>query len=555
MVQICKRQVCTLLPKSDCIFLLLPVLVFIFTIYIMDILEVRTHFYLLNSIQLNFIYIEALEENLLLNSTAWPETPSLSSPLFLSNTSDAAHSTFTILPSIREGQWRVGDKLEALIKIHDFKGRPKKFGGDVLFAKLHNPTLGAGVVGQVVDHLNGSYSAEFSILWEGSAQVEVTLVHPSEAVRVLHRLNREQPDRIYFKSQFRSGSVTETTICNVCLHSAQQPVCNYTELLTGEPWFCYKPKNLNCDARINHFTGGFKENITAIEKQLFQRGVNMKVSIPASGPANITVLPKRKGKTFFFNNKIQNVESGTSGYYYEGVWRALYGTTVREFKTSSAITQCLKDKVVHLHGDSTIRQWFEYLTKAVPDLKEFNLHSQKKIGPLMALDNANNILVTYRCHGPPIRFSKVPTSELLYIANKLDNVVGGSNTVIVLSIWSHFSTYPIQFYIRRLQSIRRAVVRLLSRAPDTLVVIRSANPKALITLYDALTVSDWYSLQRDKVLRAMFKGVNVHLVDAWEMVLAHHLPHDLHPPPPIIKNMVNVLLSYICPRRRKPKRC
>lgn len=167
----------------------------------------------------------------------------------------------------------------------------------------------------------------------------------------------------------------------------------------------------------------------------------------------------------------------------------------------------------------------------------------------MALDNANNILVTYRCHGPPIRFSKVPTSELLYIANKLDNVVGGSNTVIVLSIWSHFSTYPIQFYIRRLQSIRRAVARLLSRAPDTLVVIRSANPKALITLYDALTVSDWYSLQRDKVLRAMFKGLNVHLVDAWEMVLAHHLPHDLHPPPPIIKNMVNVLLSYICPQK------
>lgn len=166
----------------------------------------------------------------------------------------------------------------------------------------------------------------------------------------------------------------------------------------------------------------------------------------------------------------------------------------------------------------------------------------------MALDYVNNILVTYRCHGPPIRFSQVPISELRYIANELDSLTGGSETVVVLGIWSHFSTFPVEVYIRRLQSIRRAVVRLLSRAPDTLVVIRTANPKNL-TLYETITNSDWYSLQCDKVLRAMFKGLNVHLVDAWEMVVAHNLPHELHPQPPIIENMINVLLSYICPKK------
>ena len=164
----------------------------------------------------------------------------------------------------------------------------------------------------------------------------------------------------------------------------------------------------------------------------------------------------------------------------------------------------------------------------------------------MALDYANNILVTYRCHGPPIRFSNVPVTQLRYIANELDSVDGGTNTVVVIGIWSHFSTFPVEVYIQRLQGIRKAVVRLLARAPGTVVVIRTANPKAL-TLYETLTNSDWYSLQRDKVLRAIFKGVNVHLVDAWEMSLAHHFPHSLHPEPPIIKNMINVLLSYTCP--------
>ncbi|XP_059182058.1 NXPE family member 3-like [Centropristis striata] len=488
---------------------------------------------------------DALEERLLLDSIAWPEAPPLSDPLSLNQTSDPAHSTFTILPRRTGGQWHVGNQLEIIIKMSDFQGHPKKSGGDFLLARLHNQKLGAGVVGQVVDHLNGSYSAVFSLLWEGDAQVEVMLVHSSEAIQVVKRLNNDQPDRIMFKSVFRSGSLSETTFCNMCLRPTKQPLCNYTDLRTGEPWFCHKPKKLSCDARITHFFGYFKKNIRANEDKLIQSGVNMKVSILVLGPANVTVLPKKEDQS-----KVQSsvVSSGPSGYYYQGVWRALGGTKVHQFNSASVISQCLKGKVVHMYGDSTIRQWFEYLNAQLPDLKEFNLHSPKQVGPFMALDYANNILVTYRCHGPPIRFSQVPTGQLRYIANELDVVTGGTNTVVVLGIWSHFSTFPMEIYIRRLQTIRRAVVRLLDRSPGTLVIIRTANPKAL-GLYETLTNSDWYSLQRDKVLRAMFKGLNVHLIDAWEMVLAHHLPHSLHPQPPIIKNMIDVLLSNVCPQK------
>uniref|UniRef100_A0A3Q3W8X8 NXPE C-terminal domain-containing protein n=1 Tax=Mola mola TaxID=94237 RepID=A0A3Q3W8X8_MOLML len=476
---------------------------------------------------------DAVEERHLLGSIAWPETPHLPHSLSLEQTSDPAHSTFTILPRTGGGQWHVGDQLGVMIKINDYQGFPKKSGGDVLLARMHNPILGAGVAGQVVDHLNGSYSGIFSLLWEGS----VTLVHPSEAVTVLRRLTKEQPDRISFQSLFRSGALSETTTCNVCLRPTQQPVCNYTDPHTGEPWFCFKPRKLSCDTRINHSKGAFKQSLKAREENLFQSGVNMKVFIQASGPDSVAVLPKKNDEP-----KVKNwfVKPEWSGYYYQGLWRALSGTTVRQFNTSPAITQCLRGKAVHLYGDSTIRQWFEHLIATVPDIKEFDLHNERQIGPFMALDFANNILLTYRCHGPPIRFTNTPTSELRYVANELDGLIGGTNTVVVIGIWSHFSTFPLQVYIRRLQSIRRAVVRLLDRAPGTLVVIRTANLKDL-TLYETLTNSDWYSLQHDKVLRAMFKGYNVRLVDAWEMSLAHHLPHSLHPQPPIVKNMIDVL--------------
>uniref|UniRef100_A0A3B3VXL7 Neurexophilin and PC-esterase domain family member 3 n=1 Tax=Poecilia latipinna TaxID=48699 RepID=A0A3B3VXL7_9TELE len=459
-----------------------------------------------------------LELNLLRSSIAWPEAPPLPSNFFLNDTSDPAHSTFTILPRKDGGSWHIGDQLEVLIKMNDFLGRPKKSGGDVLFARLRNPNVRAGVAGRVSDHGNGSYTAVFPLLWEGRAQVEVTLVHPSEAVTVLRKLNLEQPDRIYFQSIFRSGRVSETTTCNVCLKAPKEKLCNFTDPYTGEPWFCYKPKKLNCDSRLTHAKGGL---------------------------SNITISPKPQGTTHFLPETNQSIKTKPAGYYYQGVWRALDGTRVLQFNTSTAVSQCLKGKVLHLYGDSTIRQWFEYLTESLPGLKKFDLKTPKQNGPFLALDPENNILVTFRCHGPPIRFGTMPANQARYIASELDSVIGGKDTVVVIGVWSHFSTFPIEVYIRRLLSIRRAVVRLLTKAPGTVVIIRTANPKAL-TVYETLTNSDWYSLQRDKVLREIFKGVNVQLVDAWEMTIAHHLPHSLHPQLPIIKNMIDVILSHTC---------
>lgn len=55
-----------------------------------------------------------------------------------------------------------------------------------------------------------------------------------------------------------------------------------------------------------------------------------------------------------------------SGYYYGNTWRSLGDVAMRHFNQSSAIVQCLKNKVINMYGDSTVRQWFEYLVTFVP---------------------------------------------------------------------------------------------------------------------------------------------------------------------------------------------
>ncbi|KAK7882456.1 hypothetical protein WMY93_028630 [Mugilogobius chulae] len=458
---------------------------------------------------------DELEEHYLLNSISWPEHSHQPGTFSLRLTTDPVHSLFAILPP-----------KGALVQVHDFQGRPKHYGGDFILARLHSLELGAGVTGTVLDHKNGFYSALFPLLWTGSAQVEITLVHSSEAVAVLQRLREERSDRVFFKSLFRLGFLSETTVCNLCLPPDQQPLCNYTDLHTGEPWYCYKPKMLSCDTRVNHAKGGYlKHLITNNEALLFQSGVNLKVHIHASGPDKINVLPLLKEKIPMESDTLnpEATKIAPSGYYYEDSWKPLNGFKIRQFNNSTIATQCLRNKMIYMYGDSTARQWFEYLISLAPDIKEFNLHSPKNVGPFMAVDSSHNILLKYRCHGPPIRFSTVLSSEL--------------------------RTFPVEVYIRRLRHIRRAVLRLLDRAPGTMVVIRTANLQALdqeVSLFN----SDWFSLQLDQVLRAMFKGLNVLVIDAWQMTQAHHLPHALHPPPAIVKNMINMLLSYVCPEKK-----
>ncbi|KAB5576908.1 hypothetical protein PHYPO_G00203930 [Pangasianodon hypophthalmus] len=479
---------------------------------------------------------EAKEQRDLLSSTAWPGPLVQGLPVELS--SDPAKSYFVIQGPAEQ---YIGGQLVVHVHVQNFLGLPKKHGGDFLIARLHSPELGAGVAGKVHDHHDGNYTVLFPLLWTGVAWVEITMVHPSEAVVVLKRLQEEQPDRVFFKSRFRSGAISETTVCNLCLPLNEKPLCNYTDPETGEPWYCYKPKKLGCSTRIDHSKGGYEKNlITKYEAQFFRSGVNIKVPIPASAMDHVTVLPAENGQA-----KVKSIYNA-AGYYFHDTWRPLNGAVIWRFNDSSAITHCLKGKIVYMHGDSTVRQWFEYLTALVPNLKQLNLYSPKNSGPFMAVDSRNNILVRYRCHGPPIRFSSVLSSELHYVANELDRIQGGPHTVVLVSVWSHFSTFPIEVYVRRLRHIRRAVMRLLDREPATLVVIRTANLQQLNS-ESSLFNSDWFSLQRDVVLRAMFRGLRVQLLDAWEMTLAHHLPHDIHPPRAIIRNMMDMILSRICP--------
>ncbi|KFV00065.1 NXPE family member 3, partial [Pterocles gutturalis] len=238
--------------------------------------------------QQNLSKREQAEQESLLAAIQWPKPPDRR--IAFVESTDPAHSDFVIVkPS---GFFKVGDQLEVLVHMKDFQGKPKQHGGDYLQARIHSPLLKAGATGRIVDCHNGLYKVFFTLLWPGEVKVSVSLVHPSEAVQVLLRLREERPDRVYFKSSFKSGRYSETTECNICL-SGDLPVCNFTDLYTGEPWFCYKPRKLSCASRISHAKGGYQKGLLTQEESLFfQSDVNIKRPILSRGPDSVIVKPK-----------------------------------------------------------------------------------------------------------------------------------------------------------------------------------------------------------------------------------------------------------------------
>ncbi|KAM4749205.1 NXPE family member 3-like [Rhinophrynus dorsalis] len=467
----------------------------------------------------------------------WPEPPSVITKFSLSTSPQ--HCRYHLLSPLTT--YRVGETLEVLITAHDHEGHPKSYGGDLFQAKLHSPKLKAEVTGHVKDHGNGSYRAAFLLLWPGEVQVNIKLMQSSEAVAVLKEKREKYPEKVYFNGYFHHNGNSEVMECNV--EMAGKDVCKYRDPVSGDMWQCVKPQKLPCDSWIYHSMGGYR-NVTNSLEDLLLSGSVTNQNVP-SLISPINVEPTNHIDDLIL--KLPVCKTGQeapqpSGFYYNDIWTSLV-CSGKHFHQPCNASACLRGKDIHMIGDSTLRQWFEYLESFIPSLKMIDLHVTYKSGPLLAVDPDNGLALRWRAHGPPLRTTKTMISDLHYEAAHLTGIGGGPQTVVVLSLWAHFTTYPILVYLQRLARLRLAISSLLSRSPQTTVLIKSAN-----TGSKSVYGGDWLCFQLDILMRAAFKGMAVTVLDAWDMTSCHYLPEDLHPGLPVIKNEVDLMLSYICPQ-------
>ncbi|XP_062405847.1 NXPE family member 3-like isoform X2 [Sardina pilchardus] len=481
---------------------------------------------------INGTLIDSAEWLSLMTEIEWPHPTDVLTSVDVATDPDQCSCT-VIHP---DATHRVGDYVTVEVFTRDAKGRRKNYGGDFFQAKLYNTELKASTFGQVTDHRNGMYTIQLALLWPGTATVSVRLIHSSEAVHVLARQRDQDPDKVYFLGHFRGRGLEETVHCNAeksprLIGDGSNCCCTFSDPLTEETWICRKPNKLPCSAWTEHSFGGYQARLSGLESRLLNRS-STDITLPE---CNIVLhVQQQTLKTSHKGKCLPGLDTPVpAGFFLQDKWMSLVCET-QSFPSVEQISACVKDKYIIMMGDSTLRQWFEYLLQTVPTLEKLNLFTSQKSGPFVAVDMASNIVLKWQAHGLPLRSHKTPRADLHYIANELERLPGGEHTVVVFTIWAHFTTHPLSTYIRRLSSIRRAVVSLLRRSfGRTLVVIKSAN-----TGYKDVYGSDWLSWQLDRVLRAMFRNLPVVILDVWQMTSCHYAPDHIHPPTVVVRNEV-----------------
>uniref|UniRef100_A0A8C2IE11 NXPE C-terminal domain-containing protein n=1 Tax=Cyprinus carpio TaxID=7962 RepID=A0A8C2IE11_CYPCA len=423
----------------------------------------------------------------------------------LSQSTSPVHSTFSIV-GLKES-YKVGEKISVIITARDHNKNLKRYGGDYFKAKLFNAKLKASVYGEVVDHRNGTYSVALLLPWEGQAQVFVRLEHSSEVVQILKKYRESSFPRSHYNGYFEGPGLNETKIFEVVECNLKWGAdgswrkgdccCEHKDIKTGTVWQCERPKKLSCDKLVRH-SGGRLENPLNLFEHRSGEGYKKKKKKKKTGPNRRTMEKCRSGMT----------TPVPAGFYLKDVWKSFVCNT-RQFSPAQ-MANCLKNKIVYLMGDSTTRQWFEFLEIKVPG------------GPLMAVELKNNIIVHWRVHGVPLRFGKVmPITDLHYISNDIDEIAGGAHAVVVFTYCAHLVFHPITFYVYEVAKIRQSV-----------------------NIYQ----SDWHMLQLNTVMQEMFRDIDgVIFVDVWQMTSCHYLREHIHPGPVIIGNEIDMLLSYVCP--------
>ncbi|XP_035698325.1 NXPE family member 3-like isoform X2 [Branchiostoma floridae] len=231
-----------------------------------------------------------------------------------------------------------------------------------------------------------------------------------------------------------------------------------------------------------------------------------------------------------------------AGFYIQDV----YISTMCENKQYNVPMEwmgCLAGKTIQILGDSTARQLYYYLKANLPVKDLTPKGVPPKFGPLHLRYPQTDINIKFNFHSHPAKtFSPVNVKDIVDEVDLIGGLEGGKNVVLVISIWSHFVQTFLSAYLDRMLAVRAAVVRLQTRSPDTLVVLKSANTR----WNPVITTSDWYGWQLDQIQREVFRDVPVAWLDAWDMTSAGDRQDNIHPADAVVLQEIQMLMSYIC---------
>ena len=172
----------------------------------------------------------------------------------------------------------LGDIVHLRITARDINKRPRNGGEDFWFATLTSNN--ASTSGKVVDYQNGTYSVYFFAGWEGWADIDITLVHSSDAVRFLRDVMWNHM-RIEWTGGYESANGSKAKgSCALALSgdTTWTDMCKYpnSNALGKAIFMCTKQKGFPCDTlRTQHTDDDSKKRFLGTVRRLLGTKINL----------------------------------------------------------------------------------------------------------------------------------------------------------------------------------------------------------------------------------------------------------------------------------------
>ncbi|XP_072011694.1 NXPE family member 2-like isoform X1 [Engystomops pustulosus] len=437
----------------------------------------------------------------------------------------------------------VGDQLVLQVDMFDHLGQRKTYGGDFLRARMSTKELDAAASGRIEDFKNGSYHVHFILFWEGTVDITVFMMHPSEGASALWIYRNKWHGYVDHVGKFEAPQQSIETVCGFDLDRSKE-LCEYKDERDEEYFYCIKPENFSCNSlsTMKSWRRHDRTLFTDVERGLFNES-NVRVKIPKDFDQIRVIRCNASVPHSYKTCKIGAKLEYPSGYVMRNIWYPK-GCKTLTYNTLDSLSKCFTQKFIYIFGDSTVRLWMQYFQTNMKTLLPFNHYEDNWARQLLGLDVPKNLKITWKRHTFPfISGSYQSFKEERTIAREIDLIGGDKRTVIVLHIGMHFRAYPIYYFIRRLYNVRRAIERLLIRSPETKVIIKTENTSAMSDNFE--TMSDYHALVHYFIMDIVFKDLNVGFVNGWDMTNAFDT-NETHPPKIVTENEIKMLMTYIC---------
>ncbi|XP_053307934.1 NXPE family member 2-like [Spea bombifrons] len=453
----------------------------------------------------------------------------------------AENSNVTIINP--KDKYCIGDHLLVKVQAYDYLGDMKTYGGDYLRARIYSPASNSSASGKITDFNNGTYTINFGLFWEGEVYISVLLMHPSEAVSALWRARNQGLQNIKYTGNFTSATEYVNRECNFELDT-EEDICSYEDRRDNEAFYCIKPPNFPCEA-LTHMNSVNRNHsyLTEAEQRLLNRS-NIGVDISKRlKPVNVFSCGKKLSVPTEKCN-LGAYYSIPSGYFSHNRWNPIY-CQMTMFTENEKLKNFLKGKKLFLIGDSTVRQYIRHFAEVLKIVDYFN-HTEDEMQTwqktLLGINLEKFIYIQWKKHTFPfVTQSFYSIKEDTYMARQIDQIGGGENTIIVLTMGQHFRPFPLRIFIKSAINARRAIERLFIRSPRTKVIIKEENVRDMDINMERF--SDFHGHINYLVLREIFKGLNIGFVDALDMTIAY-ASYVIHPPVEVLENIISMSFTH-----------